>query len=560
MKNAAALSCDVLVIGGGMAALAAAIAAAREGVKVLVASDGEAGKSGATYYDVAEVGAMNAPDSDPSDSAEVFYQDIADAALSMASLPLCRILAEQANDTVQELTELPGGEALFEREDGTFKVFQACFSSKARSHIIHDHFRPLLQILMREAVRQGVQFVRCMAAELFVENGQCFGAYGIDPENREILLLSKAVVLACGGSSQLFAHNLYPRDVMGGGYAMAHRAGAMMTNMEFIQMGIGVTYPFINLFEHYLWDCYPQLKNGNGEAFLARYLPDGCTERMAIDDKSRHFPFSTRDFSRFVEIAVQTEINEGRITPHGGIYLDLNTEALHALLQKDSNVSRMWHTTRSWYREKGVDLLEQPLEIACFAHAINGGVLIDENAKTSIDGLYAVGEVAAGPHGADRLGGNMSLTSQVFGRIAGRQSAAWAKKTPSVPDGGKFLSQCSEFYRTCALPDEETEILTRIQQMGDRSLLIVRNEKQLKWYQSNLEQLRNDLCGRGSQRLSREAVQLFHLLETGELIAQAALARRESRGSHFREDYPQREDCLAQNYIIERGKGRFQSI
>ena len=139
------IQCDVLVIGGGMAGLAAAVSAAEEGADVVLASLGEAGKSGATYYDVAEIGALNAPCACETDSAQVFYEDIMTAGLSMASEKLCRILAENAEPTLHRLAAMPGGENLFERENNKYKVFQACFSSKPRSHIIHDHFRPLLQ-------------------------------------------------------------------------------------------------------------------------------------------------------------------------------------------------------------------------------------------------------------------------------------------------------------------------------------------------------------------------------------------------------------------------------
>ena len=560
---------EVLVLGGGMAGLAAAIAAAREGADVLLASWGAPGKSGATYYDVAEVGAMNAPDgsADPTDSAEVFYNDIVSAALSTASLPLCRILAEEAVGALERVAALPGGDAVFERKQGVYKVFRACFSSKPRSHIIHDHFRPLLSVLLAEALRLGVRFLDGVAvAELFVQGGQCWGAYGIDEKGEGLLFLAKAVVLAAGGASQLFAHNMYPCDVMGGGYAAAHRAGARMTNMEFVQMGIGVAHPFINLFEHYLWDSYPKLRNGAGKAFLQETLPEGVTEQNAIFDKSHHFPFSTRDRSQYIEIAVQKEINRGNTTKNGNVLLDLDTHTFHALLQEENNFSKMWRTTEAWYGNKGVDLLKQPPEIACFAHAINGGVLIDEHAMSSVGGLFAVGEVAAGPHGADRLGGNMSLTSQVFGNIAGRESARMAKAVHAFADGSDFMKKSHAFYSTIAIPDgvSAEELLAQIRRCADRSLLIVRNEAglqsyydQLRAYQAAMEQKSG---GQRPGTIDRVAVNLYHLLESGALITMAARARKESRGSHYREDYPHMSEAYACNYVIVNGTGQFEKI
>lgn len=562
MDKCMTIRSDVLVIGGGMAGLAAAIAAAAEGVDVVMATLGPEGKSGATYHDVAEVGAFNAPCADPTDSPEIFYKDIMTAAESMSSPALCRILAEQAEGTLKRISALSGGEHLFEKENGVHNVFQACFSSKPRSHIIHDHFRPLLAVLLQEAKRLGVKFVSSQVCELYVEDGRCWGGYGLDRENQEILFLSKAVVLATGGASQLFLHNMYPRDVMGGGYAMAYRAGAQMTNMEFIQMGIGVAHPFVNLLEHYLWDCYPVLRDCQGKTFLEEFLPENVTVHQAIEDKSKHFPFSTRDHSRHVEIGVQTILNQGRGNKNGNVYLDLDTEVRKSLLAGKNNFARMWKTTNAWYAGKGLNILEQPLEVACFAHAINGGALIDENAQTSIPGLYAVGEVAAGPHGADRLGGNMSLTSQVFGNIAGVHSANRAKNTPVVPDGEAFFNRCSKLYSQYALPaDLQTEeILGQIQNLTDHSLLIVRNQTQLENYQKTLSGWKKDLENGKAGKPSREVIQLHHLMTAGEIIAQAAMARKESRGSHYREDYPVLDNSFAKNYIMEGGKASFRTL
>ena len=554
------IQCDVLVIGGGMAGLAAAVSAAEEGADVVLASLGEAGKSGATYYDVAEIGALNAPCAQETDSAQVFYDDIMTAALSMASPKLCRILAEKAEPTLHRLAAMPGGETLFEREHNRYKVFQACFSSKPRSHIIHDHFRPLLKVLSGQAARLGVRYVPCMVTELLVEDNRCFGALGLDQLDNEMVILAGAVVIAAGGASQLFSRNMYPWDVTGSGYALASMAGAKMTNMEFIQMGIGVAHPFINLFEHYLWDCMPVLKNAEGKAFLADYLPEGVDRTMVITDKGKHFPFSTRDHSKYVEIAVQNEINCGRGTTRGNVFLDVRTEQLRELMSQKSHFSSMWPTTWNWYHSKGVDLLDQPMEVACFAHAINGGALINESAETSVENLFAVGEAAAGPHGADRLGGNMSLTSQVFGQIAGKESAQRAKaekQNPDIRKAERYPRQVADYGLESAKQGQE--MLSYLQQLTDRSMLIVRNEDGLARYSDELDSLvaGMEYCPKA---LTRQAAGMRHLLEAGRLMAQAARARKESRGSHYRNDYPDMKSQYQQNYVIERGTGRFQQI
>ena len=556
------IHCDVLVIGGGGAGLAAAISAARQGVDVMIVSKGESGKSGATYYDVAEIGAFNAPEPASGDSSECFYEDIERASLGMAVPELSRILADRASETLKYLTSLPGGDAVFERNGEGYQMFQSCFTSKPRAHVMKDHFRPLLEVLRREAVRLGVKSrAGITVAELLVKQGVCYGAYGFDMENHEVVVLAKSVILAAGGAGQLFARNMYPRDVTGDAYALAYRAGARMANMEFVQMGIGVAYPFINLFENYLWECFPRLENGNGECFLEKYLPEGVTQKEVLQKKRGHFPFSVRDCSAYVEIAVQKEINAGKGNHRGNVFLWLDTPKMWKGLNHQNQFSLMWETTRQWYHAKGIDIQSQALEIACFAHAVNGGALIDAHAMTSVDGLYAVGEAAAGPHGADRLGGNMSVASQVFGKIAGEHSAVRAKRMASRPGRGEgagvtrelefgFLSNAgegnvphSDFWRSLRLPEGVTmeEMKKWIQMETNKSLLIVRNEARLREYIEFLHKLQNRCLEDGNTEKvpTNQMVSLWHMMDTGLLMAQAADGRKESRGSHYREDYPE---------------------
>ena len=417
---------DVLVLGGGGAALRAALSACEQGAKTAILSKGEAGKSGATYYSVAEVGAFNVPDGalDPEDSPEEFYRDMEMAALGTAQLPLCRILAEQAESALQYLEKISGG-TVFAKEDGHFKVYQACFSTRPRSHVVENHFKPILRALREEVARRDITVLSGLqAVDLLKEDGQVCGVYALDEAGAPVIVHAGSVVLATGGASRLFRRNMYPRDITGDGYAMAWRAGARMSNMEFIQAGIGVAAPFINLFGNYLWEANPQIENAAGEPVLEKYLPAEVTPEAVIREKT-HFPFSTRDLSRYIEIAVQSEYNYGRGTAGGNMLLNFRGTDFDSLFRRDPVFTSMWKVTYQWHKERGIDLYRDPVEIACFAHALNGGVLIDEHAAASLPGLYAAGETASGPHGADRLGGNMSVTCQVFGNIAGRSAAAY---------------------------------------------------------------------------------------------------------------------------------------
>lgn len=546
---------DVVVIGGGGAALRAALSACENGSSAALVSKGEAGRSGATYHSVAEVGAFNVPDGamDPTDSPEAFYQDMEDAALGTARLPLCELLARRAEDALRYLEEISGGQ-VFSKTNGKFRVYQACFSKKPRSHVIENHFKPILRALRQEVRKRGIKVLNgFQAVDLLLADGEVGGVLALDENGEEAVLHAKSVVLATGGASRLFRRNMYPADITGDGYAMAYRAGAQLSNLEFIQAGIGAAYPFINLFGNYLWKANPVIQNAGGERILRAW--GESAEQKAIAEKT-HFPFSARDASKLIEIAVQTEINRGHGTEHGNMLLGFPETDFQALFQEDPAFADMWKITYRWHMEKGIDLYREPMEIACFAHAINGGVLINEQGASSIPGLYAAGETAAGPHGADRLGGNMSVTCQVFGKIAGQSGSERAKAMKAFPQVQIAETRAREqlkAYRTGYAADWDG-LLDTLQRESDRALLIVRNEKGLLAYQDFLRELRRELDKGCAPADMKRWLQIRNLAETGEMIAAAALARRESRGSHYRADCPDMDPSLGRMLLIQRDR------
>lgn len=551
---------DVVVIGGGGAALRAALSACESGAATALVSKGEAGRSGATYYSVAEIGAFNVPDGamDPTDSPEAFYQDMEDAALGTARLPLCEVLARQAEDALRYLEDISGGQ-VFSKIDGKFRVYQACFSKKPRSHVVENHFKPILRALREEVRKRGITVLNgFQAVDLLLADGEIGGVLALNQGGSEVILHAKSVVLATGGASRLFRQNMYPADITGDGYAMAYRAGALLSNLEFIQAGIGAAHPFINLFGNYLWKAYPVIRDEGGARILRAW--GESAERKAIAEKT-HFPFSTRDASKLIEIAVQTGINQGRGTERGGMLLDFLETDFPKLFQEDPSFQEMWEITYQWHAEKGINLYRQPMEIACFAHAINGGVLIGRQGESSVPGLYAAGETAAGPHGADRLGGNMSVTCQVFGKIAGQSGAERAKAMKEFPDIHTAETETVERLRA-RITGHKADwdgLLNTLQRESDRALLIVRDEKGLLAYQTFLRQLSQELDRGCAPEAVGQWLQVRNLTQTGEMIAAAALERRESRGSHYRADYPDTDSNLGRMLLIERKDGQEMS-
>ena len=174
------------------------------------------------------------------------------------------------------------------------------------------------------------------------------------------------------------------------------------------------------------WSVHPKVTDRFGSPVFPEVFPDGITLTEAMDLKSTHYPFSMESPSRNIEIWMQRAIAEGRGCAHGGVMMDAASALKNRQAGRLQLFEDMWRLTNAWFLSRGIRPEEAPMEIACFAHAINGGLKIDPKAKTSVPGLYAAGEASAGPHGADRLGGNMLVTCTVFGKIAGQEAAAEA--------------------------------------------------------------------------------------------------------------------------------------
>ena len=553
------ITTQVLVIGGGGAAMRAALEAHAAGAEVLMVSKDTVGYSGATYYSVAELGAFNVPDGgiDPSDNPEAYYQDMMAAAQGAANPKLVRILAEEVEEHAKKYLE-KNGMRFSRKADGGYMGYRACFSTKARSYVVPDHFKPIMKTLREQLEKTSIKTLApLMVTGLLVKDGVCFGALAIDRKKLQgYRIYANAVVVTTGGASTMFVHHMYPEDITGDGYAIARRAGATMTNMEFLQAGIGLAHPKINLIGNQLWEMWPGLVNGKGEAFLEKYIEGGCTVEDVIRAKGKHFPFSVADPSRFVEIGIRREMIAGNVTSNGNVYLDFTKiDFDHVFDGEKKHLKDMWPLTYERFKSYGIDVYTQKLEIAVFAHCVNGGILIDENAQSSIEGLFAAGETAAGPHGADRLGGNMSVTCQVFGRRAGLAAAARAKKAARINED-QALAKGQEEYLTgfANLKQDEIKTLTAgLKKTVEENLLILRSEEGLNTLLNALCGVEANIKGSGTAEASEgllRALELANLVESARLMAGAALARKESRGSNYRSDYPDKDEKLAHQIII----------
>jgi len=542
-------SADVVVVGWGGAALRAALEAGRAGARVLVVTKGRLGASGTTSFEVASLAGFSVPDGagDPSDTPEVLYEDIVRNGAGCADPKLVRVLADGAQSAAAFLAGL--GVEFMNTLDGKVLVAMGDFASKPRNRKIHGHGRPIVQALQKACAEVGVGVMEdTVVLELLRSERGCTGVLAVDLSGGLHAMSAGATILATGGAGQLFEYSLSPPDVTGDGYALGYRAGAELANLEFMQAGFGLIHPFTNIIMSWFWLLAPKLTNRLGEEFIHRYLPPAVAPESCFRAKVRHYPFTSEDASRYLEIATKREIEAGRGTARRGIFLDLREVNEAERIPAGSDIAAMWPVSKAWFKAKGLDVMRQPLEVGLFGHAINGGLRIDENAQSTVPGLYAAGEASAGPYGADRLGGNMLLNCQVFGARAGHHAAESARRgQPGISEALQrdFANEVNNQLSRSGTRSV-TEVKREIKTTMSQHMLVIRNRSGLEACLERLHAIREELVPTVAVRTPVELVglrEIGSLLEVGELMVRAALMRTETRGGHFREDFPARNEA-----------------
>jgi len=529
---------DVLVIGSGLAGLRAALSARGEGVDVIVATKSKGASP--------EIMGFNAPVGSD-DSAEVFYKDIMKSGLGINNKKLASILAKEAEKAVVDLEELG---ISFDKKEGKYDLLQPLGCTFPRL----VHYKCLTgakagNIMSQEAERKGIKIIKdIMVTNLLVKDSNIIGAFGINlKDGNYIEFHSKSVVLASGGCGTLYPFTSYPIDISSDGYSMAYQVNIELIDMEFIQFEpCGFVYPpslIGNVIPTTLLMAGGILKNNKGERFMLRH-DEKVGEKVNKDKLSR---------------AMHREIIEGRATKHGGLYYDVS------MLPKDliiKNHSIFYNPAI----KAGVDITEEAAEVAPIAHTSIGGIKINEKCETSIKGLYAAGEVTGGIHGANRLGGNSGTETLVFGARAGMYSAKYAiaqdvkinkndisniiKEKISVDE---LFKNKKDDYITPLIIKKKLHSIMR--EAGG----ILRNENQLKNALKELNKLENMIPQQFAENTNQltEVHKNKNMICTAKIIITAALTRTESRGSHYRQDFPDMNNVdWLKNIIIKNNNGK----
>jgi succinate dehydrogenase / fumarate reductase flavoprotein subunit len=568
--------CDVLVIGAGGAGLRAAIEASAAGVSVAVLSKSLLGKA---HTVMAEGGVAAAlANVDDRDSWRVHFADTMRGGQYLNNWRMAELHAKEAPDRVREL-EAWG--ALFDRTpDG--RILQRNFGGHRYPRLAHVGDRTgleMIRTLQDHGIHQGIAFYLEHTAILLLRDGnRVVGAFAYERDRGRFKVFhAKAVVLATGGIGRAFRITSNSWEYSGDGIALAYEAGADLIDMEFVQFHpTGMVWPpsvrGILVTEGVRGEG-GVLRNKDGKRFMFDDIPANYRNQTADNeeegwrycqgDKSARRPpeLLTRDH---VARCIMREVREGRGSPHGGVFLDIAW--VKEKIPKGSEHIRkklpgMYHQFKQL---ADIDITEVPMEVGPTTHYMMGGVRVDADSQMStVPGLFAAGECAAGLHGANRLGGNSLSDLLVFGQRAGAFAARWAREhdAGSIDDAAveaAARSSLEPFERTPSPENAPFQIQAELQECMQELVGIVRKQPEME---RALEKIAG-LAKRARQTAvvgSREynpgwhtALDLRSMLIVSEIVTHAALRRRESRGAHFRDDFPSQDAAAGRIRIAER--------
>jgi len=559
MKKQSSYYCDVLIIGGGSAGLRAAIEAHDAGSNVLIISKS---KKGDPHTTLAR-GGINAAlgTMDPEDNWMVHAADTLREGEFLADYEKVEVLCKNAPDAINELVNWG---ARFHREENG-KLTQRFFGAHTyRRTVFYEDWtgQEIIRVLLDQVIQREIEIVdNVYIAKLLKSSSvgakgeatEVKGAYGIDFKKKEIMRFEcKSIILATGGYTRVYSvSSSRIFENYGEGVALAYEAGVELVDMEMVQFHpTGMVWP-----EKALGTLATEAIRGEGGILLnskgERYMKNYYPERMELGPRD------------VVARATFNEILAGRGTPHGGVWLDVTH------LSKEKIMDRLPTMYEQFKNIDGIDISKEKMEVGPTAHYSMGGVLVDMNCRTKVRGLFAVGEVISQIHGANRLGGNSLLDTVVFGKIAGVEAARFAnevrerQKTGPLPLRSKINTQVG-INDGIFVNKEPITFRNEIQELMKYNAGIIREETKLRNGLKRILELKSKFYSKDNIieefKIDNDNVALTMQVESSlvvcEAIIRCALMRQESRGAHYRSDFPNTDDEKWKVNIYCRKEGR----
>lgn len=578
MEDFETRECDVLVVGAGGAGLRAAIAASEYGAKVALVSKSLLGKAHTVMAEGGVAAALG--NVDERDNWKIHFRDTIRGSKNLANWEMAKIHAEKAPDRVRELERWG---AVFDRtEEG--KISQRNFGGHRYPRLAHVGDRTGLEIirtLQDHAVHmENIEvFMECTVSDILKSGNRAVGALAYYRSSGKLVVFEAgSVILATGGIGKAYRVTSNSWEYTGDGHALAYLAGADLIDMEFVQFHpTGMVWPPSvrgTLVTEGVRGDGGILVNSEGERFMFNYIPDVFAAETAKSEEEanswlkgeegamRPPELLTRDV---VARAIMTEVNEGRGSPHGGVFLDIASRQSPEYIRR--KLPSMYHQFKELAT---LDITKEPMEVGPTTHYMMGGIKVEANtAASTVPGLYAAGEAAAGMHGANRLGGNSLSDLLVFGKIAGQCAANFAQENSRVsPHGEEIKKSIENTLEPFEDGDENPyQIHQELQEIMESHAGIVRTGEELEKGIHKLEELEKRLPrmhAKGERKYNpgwHLCLDLRNMIITSLALSRAALERTESRGAHTRLDYPDYDDELGKvNMIVRPGPGRMSVV
>ena len=522
---------DVLVVGGGGAGMMAAYEATKHNVKVALVNKGRVQRTGATIMAPGAISAVDNRWKVEGDSKEVLIKDTIKGGSYINNQDLVKILAEKSSELVLELERMG---AIFQRDEKGEKYLLRIDGghSYERCPYLEDRTgREMVRAMVSELRKRDVPFYEnIMITRLIKDNeNKISGAVGICLETLEpVLFEAKSVILATGGAGTLYENTDNPIDLTGDGYVLALDAGANLRDMEFVQFfPLGFLFPpsLKGMLGGLLYYC--KLYNSKGERFMEKYDP----ERLEL---------STRDR---VSRAIMQEINEGRGTPLGGVYMDLT-------FNEPGFIKKMTPGLYETYINLGIDPEKDLIEVAPTVHFFMGGVDIDTNWQSTIPGLFGAGEVTGGMHGGNRLSQNALAEILVAGYMSGVNAAKHSLKHKSSNLDPKIAEMELNIIEEMLNKENGSSpgsIRRELREVMTKEVGVFRTEESLNKALEKVKELEKmEVKIKSKSKYMNkeilEAIENKNLFLTAKTIILSAMERKESRGAHFRNDYPEMDN------------------
>jgi len=536
---------DILIIGAGGAGMRAALEALDNGSKVTIVTKSVLGKA---HTVMAEGGiAASVGDVDPKDNWEVHFSDTVVEGVYIGDWRMAEILAKEAPDRVYELEHFG---AIFDRtKEG--KIMQRAFGGHTYKRLCHVGDKTGLEIIRTledQIIHKDVKVMdEIYITKLFKDKktGAFCGALGLSMrEGKFYLFKAKALMIATGGGGRVFKITSNSWESTGDGLALAYKAGVELRDMEMIQFHpTGMVYPpgvAGLLVTEGVRGEGGILTNTKGERFMLRYSP----EKKELD---------ARDV---VARSIYYEIQAGRGTEHGGVYLDISHKGTKFIMEK---LPGMYMQFKEF---AGVDITKEKMEVGPTVHYQMGGIRVDpETGATNIKGIFSAGEVASGLHGANRLGGNSLADILVFGRRTGKAASDYVKKAAQSSPDPKEVKEGMDWAKAFIRPNAKNpnDLIEKLRETMSEKVGIVRNADDLNKALETINALKDELPDigvSGTLVYNKGLLACFeinNMLIAAEAIVRSAIMRQESRGAHTRSDYPKKSKDWLKNIICKIG-------